>query len=124
MNVEVRGSAGQVQMDGGQHAVVMPDLGSGARIRFEQPGPAEREYQIDGSDTTSRNDRDVSQFNSVQAAAWYRLMAWLLDEDSYSRWQDIRLRDLNDGHLIAQGREAVDGPPATRSAGDHPDRGG
>ena len=108
VNVEVRGSAGQVQMDGGQHAVVMPDLGSGARIRFEQPGPAEREYQIDGSDTTSRNDRDVSQFNSVQAAAWYRLMAWLRDEDSYSRWQDIRLRDLNDGHLIAQGREAVE----------------
>src|SRR5258706_7414819 len=48
VSIEVRGADGVVAMDGSQHAVTVPDrIGGGAHIRFEQPGPVEREYQLD-----------------------------------------------------------------------------
>src|SRR5439155_1497492 len=52
-----------------------------------------------------------AQFASAQDAAWYRVIAWLRDEDSYSRWEGARLIDVADGHLIAEGREAVEASP-------------
>jgi hypothetical protein len=113
VRVSIEGSRGeaQVALDGGQLAVILPDLGPGAHVRFEQPGPAEREYQIDGSDTTARHDRDAAQFRAIQETAWYRALAWLRDEGGYSRWDDVRLVDLADGRLIAQGRAAVEASP-------------
>ncbi len=111
VGVEVRGSAGHVTMDGGAHDVQVPDLPPGARIRFEEPGPVQREYQIDGSDTTARNDRDSDQIRAEQNTPWYRFMGWLRDEASYSRWQNVQLIDLSDGHVIASGRDAVEASP-------------
>src|SRR5262249_5243605 len=94
VTIEVRGSDARVSLDGSQHDLRAPDIGPDARVRLEQPGPAAREYQIDGSDTTSRNDRDVAQFLSVSDSLGYRVLAWLRDEGSYSRWEDVRLVDL------------------------------
>jgi 4-amino-4-deoxy-L-arabinose transferase-like glycosyltransferase len=108
VGIEARGGAGQVVMDGSQHDVQVPDLPPGARIRFEEPGPVQREYQIDGSDMTTHHDRDPDLFRADQNTPWYRLMGWLRDEASYSRWQDVRLVDLADGGVIAAGREAVE----------------
>jgi hypothetical protein len=107
VSLEIR-EDGRVTMDEGARAIEVPDLPAGTRIRFEQPGPAEREYQIDGSDTTARNDRNPAAFRAVQNAPWYRLMAWIRDEGSYSRWQDIELVDLSDDHVIASGIDAVE----------------
>src|SRR5207247_2298330 len=71
----------------------------------------QREYQVDGSDTTTRQDREPAQFATAQTEPWYRVMAWLRDEDSYSRWQDVRLVDLGDARVVAQGRAAVEASP-------------
>jgi 4-amino-4-deoxy-L-arabinose transferase-like glycosyltransferase len=117
VGLEVRGSTGQVAMDGGQHDVQVPELPAGARIRFEEPGPVQREYQIDGSDTTARDDRDPDQIRAEQNTPWYRVMSWLRDEASYSRWQDVRLVDLSDGHVIASGRDAVEASPLPNAFG-------
>src|SRR5207249_1098647 len=47
-----------VQVDGSVH-VLSPDKRSPwAHLRLFQPDPTQREYQIDGSDVTSRKDRD------------------------------------------------------------------
>jgi hypothetical protein len=108
VSIEVRGAAGQVAMDGGVHDVQVPALPSGARIRFEEPGPVQREYQLDGSDTTSRDDRNPDQIRAEQNTPWYRLMGWLRDEASYSRWQNVQLIDLANGQVIASGRDGVE----------------
>ncbi|HEY2594563.1 MAG TPA: hypothetical protein VGK33_11745, partial [Chloroflexota bacterium] len=111
VGIDVNGSAGQVAMDGGEHAVQMPDLPPGARIRFEEPGPVQREYQLDGSDTTARGDRNPDQIRAEQNTPWYRFMGWLRDEASYSRWENVQLIDLSDGHVVASGRDAVEASP-------------
>jgi len=111
VSIEVRGRDGEVALDGSQHAVIVPEREVDAHIRFEQPGPLQREYQIDGSDTTTRNDLGPAQFVSAQDAAWYHVMAWLRDEDSYSRWEDARLVDLADGRVVAYGRGAAEASP-------------
>ena len=111
--IEVRGPAGQIVMDGSSHTVRLPDRAPGGHIEFHEPGPAAREFQIDGTDTTtpSRRDRDADQVRAVQGSAWYRFMAWLRDEGSYSRWEDLRLVDLADGRVIASGRDAIEASP-------------
>ena len=103
LSLEFRGDAGQVSMEGSVHSVSLPDPRPGMRLAFEQPGPPQREYQIDGSDTTSRNDRNRDEFRAIQDAPWYRFLAWLRDEGSFSRWQDVRLIDLADGRTVATG---------------------
>ena len=111
LTIDVSGTTATAQLDGSAHAVTVAALTPGAHLRFEQPGPAQREYQIDGSDTTSRNDRDPAQFPADQQSAAYRILAWLRDESSYSRWDDVRLIDLADGKTVAQGRAAVEASP-------------
>ena len=98
-------------MDGEAHAVEVLQLPPGAHIQLEEPGPVQREYQLDGSDTTARGDRECRPASRGDEHAVYRLMSWLRDEASYSRWQDLRLIDLADGHVVASGREAVEASP-------------
>ncbi|GAC1321397.1 MAG: hypothetical protein NVSMB2_18110 [Chloroflexota bacterium] len=87
-----------VTVDGHTHVVqssVGPDWRGIARV---SPGPAEREYQIDGSDTTSTGDREVGGFFSGLAGTpLYGVSAWLRDEGSYSRWENVRAVDLETG---------------------------
>jgi hypothetical protein len=108
VSIERKADGALIEIDGGQHSVSLAEPERAAHLRFEQPGPAEREYQIDGSDTTARHDRDPAQFRAVQDAVWYRVLGWLRDEGGYSRWDNVRLVDLADGRLIAQGRAAVE----------------
>src|SRR5579864_8031990 len=98
LSLTVHGTSGEIVMDGGTTDVTVP-VQPGARLHIEQPGPPQREYQIDRSDTTARNDRNPDQFKADQNTPWYRFMAWLRDEGSLSRWQDVRLIDLSDGHV-------------------------
>jgi hypothetical protein len=107
VTLDAAGATARISMDGGEYPVSLPELPAGSHLRFEQPGPVQREYQIDGSDTTARADRDQAQFRADQTAPWYVLMGWLRDEGSYSRWQDVRLIDASDGHVVATGADAV-----------------
>jgi len=93
VSLEIRGDTAQIGMEGSLHSVSLPDPRPGMRLAFAQPGPPQREYQIDGSDTTSRDDRNRDEFRAVQDAPWYRFLAWLRDEGSLSRWEDVRLID-------------------------------
>src|SRR5947209_1854682 len=53
VSIEGHSSFIKVTVDGQAHTLSSV-IGPGWRgVRFEQPGPLEREYQIDGSDTTS-----------------------------------------------------------------------
>ncbi len=73
-------------------------LGPGWRgISLEQPGPLNREYQIDGSDTTSTDDRRTVVIGDLMDSPLYQLDAWLRDEPSYSRWEHVQLVDLATG---------------------------
>ena len=84
-----------VTVDGQAHSLTS-SFGPGWRgITFEQPGPLEREYQVDGSDTTSTNDRDVRVLGGILDTPLYRLtvseaegrpqLAWSVDPDALER---------------------------------------
>ncbi|HLZ29859.1 MAG TPA: hypothetical protein VKV73_21275 [Chloroflexota bacterium] len=73
-------------------------LGPGWRgISLQQPGPLDREYQVDGSDTTSTDDRQPAALAGLLDSPLYHFDAWLRDESSYSRWERPRLVDLSTG---------------------------
>jgi hypothetical protein len=122
---EVRGGHVEVSMDGGKHAFDRDNL-AWDHLQFEQPGPAEREVQVDGSETVGRGDREPDYVGALAASPLYAIGAWLRDEDSFSRWEHVRLYDLDTGQEVAQGREAAEAvslPAAFRVEADlrHPE---
>jgi hypothetical protein len=84
----------QVEVDGAAHTVSSALGGDWRRLVLSQPGPIEREYQIDGSDTTSTTDRDTRFIASLLNTPLYRLDAFLRDEPGYSRWVRLGVTDL------------------------------
>jgi len=91
----------QVSVDGQSHAI-SSTLGGGWRgVAFEQPTPLDREYQVDGSDTTATNDRLLGRVAAVLESPLYRFDAWLRDESSYSRWEGTRVVDLASGQTLS-----------------------
>jgi hypothetical protein len=119
LRVTLEVSNGQVVIDadGSQHKFPAPTNSAWAHVQFTQPRPEDREFQIDGSDVTARKDRDPDQVRAWTGTLYYQFAAWLRDEGSFSRWEDVRLFDLANGTLVAEGREAVEAaglPPAFR----------
>jgi hypothetical protein len=100
-----RESALQVEVDGAEHQVPVAVASGWRGVEVEQPGPIEREYQVDGSDTTSTNDRNPAVMARLVGTPLYAFDAWLRDEGSYSRWEHLRVVDLANGQSIA-----ADGP--------------
>jgi hypothetical protein len=86
-----------VAVDGQVHPVkpAQPLIG----VQFI-PAPAyRREYQVDGSDSTNSFTFQPAYFARFGGEPYYRLQALLRDESSYSRWDDLVVRDAS-GHLI------------------------
>jgi hypothetical protein len=113
--LEVRGDALVVQVDGADHALSAA-LGTTWRgVVLEQPGPLLREYQVDGSDTTSTNDRDPRFLASVLHTPPYPFDAWLRDEGSFSRWERVRIVDPATGQALPARVVESDGPSGHRT---------
>jgi hypothetical protein len=91
----------QISVDGQSHTLSSALGGGWQKVALLQPGPLEREYQVDGSDTTSTNDRQPGLIRTLLDTPLYRLDAFLRDEDSYSRWENLRLTDLSTGQAVA-----------------------
>jgi len=77
-------------------------------LRFPAVAPHQREYQIDGSDTTNNFTFDPSYFAVEASAPYYRLQAWLRDDSSYSRWQDLVVRNGEGSVVTEQAQPAGD----------------
>ncbi|HMC69392.1 MAG TPA: hypothetical protein VKJ07_09580, partial [Mycobacteriales bacterium] len=103
VTIEGHGADLQVSVDGESHAITS-SLGGWRSITFEQPSPLQREYQVDGSDTTATNDRPVERFVGLLDSPLYRFDAWLRDESSYSRWERTRVVDLTTGQTQSPDR--------------------
>jgi hypothetical protein len=104
-----------ITTEGSTHTFQPPIDRPWTSVRLVQSDPTEREYQIDGSDVTSRKDRDPDEIRAFEATPLYQIAAWLRDESSYSRWDDARLVDLASGQTVARGVDAVEAarlPPA------------
>lgn len=100
VSVEGHGAALLITVDGQAHALSSV-LGPGWHgINLEQPGPLGREYQVDGSDTTSTDDRQPAVIRNLLGSPLYGFDAWLRDESSYSRWEHPRLVDLATGQVV------------------------
>lgn len=100
VTIEAHGAALQVSVDGETHRL-SSSLGGGWRgVLLEQPGPVDREYQIDGSDTTSTDDRDAAFITGLLGTPLYAVDAWLRDESSYSRWEHLSILDLTSGAAV------------------------
>jgi hypothetical protein len=87
----------QVTVDGAEHVLRSELIGGWRGVQLELPGRNDREYQVDGSDTTSSNDRDPALLDFPL----YGFDAWLRDESSYSRWEHLRVVDLDTGQPVA-----------------------
>jgi Dolichyl-phosphate-mannose-protein mannosyltransferase len=114
--LEVRGGHVEVSMDGGKHGFDRDSL-AWDHLQFEQPGPEDREVQVDGSETVGRGDREPEYIRGLAATPLYAVGAWLRDEASFSRWEDVRLFEAQTGQQLAEGRaasEAVSLPAAFR----------
>lgn len=98
--IEAHGRALTVSVENRPHAVTASVGPPWSGLTLESPGPADREYQVDGSDTTSTSDRDVATLAHLVGTPLYALDAWLRDEASYSRWEDVRATDLTTGHDV------------------------
>jgi hypothetical protein len=101
VSIEGHGAALTVSVDGQSHTLSSVVGPSFRGISLEQPGPLEREYQIDGSDTTSTTDRQLSLIQSMLSSPLYRFDAWLRDEASFSRWEQVRVVDLATAQSVA-----------------------
>jgi hypothetical protein len=103
--IEARSDQLQVTVDGQTHALTSALGGAWEAISLEQPGPLDREYQIDGSDTTVAEDRVRSAVKGLLDSPLYTVDSWLRDESSYSRWEHLRVTDLASGQTLGS-----DGP--------------
>lgn len=105
--IERLGQTLRIEVDGERRVVALPDQAAALGVRFEEPGPAEREIQVDGTDLLATQDRDRAHLEAIRATPLYAVAAWLRDEGSYSRWERARLWAA-DGRPIAEGRAAVE----------------
>ena len=73
--IEGHAAALQVSVDGQTHSLssVLGDSWSG--VALEQPGPLQREYQIDGTDTTSTTDRQTGVIDALLGTPLYAIDA-------------------------------------------------
>jgi hypothetical protein len=97
VTIEARGTLLRVVVDGAEHVLRSQIVGGWRGVLLESPGPNEREYQVDGSDTTSSDDRDAA----LLAFPLYGVDGWLRDEGSYSRWEHLRVVDLDTGQPVS-----------------------
>ena len=104
------GSNLTIDLDGGIKRFQLPWPIASFRIPPAQP--LEREYQIDGSDSVERRTFDPEHFAALSTTPYYRLQAWLRDEGSYSRWQNLVVRDDAAGIVALQ----ADRPPVQQIA--------
>jgi hypothetical protein len=88
-------------VDGASHPISSTLGGRWQRLTFEQPTPLQREYQVDGSDTTATDDRPRVQLTALLDSPLYRFDAWLRDESTYSRWERVRVVDLATGQTLS-----------------------
>jgi hypothetical protein len=91
----------QVSVDGETHSVPSSLSGRWQQLVLDQPRPVDREYQVDGSDTTSTNDRNPLSIAALLNTPLYRLDAFLRDESSYSRWERLAVTDLATGQAVS-----------------------
>lgn len=95
-----------VTVDGTAQQVRMPVAVT--TLRLPSPPPEQREYQIDGSDSTNNFTFDPAYFAREAASPYYRFQAWLRDDGSYSRWQRLTIRDANGGITVQEQRPPND----------------
>jgi hypothetical protein len=106
--VEVHDGQVVLDADGSEHVFKPPVPSPWSHVKLVQPDPTLREYQVDGSDVTSRKDRDPDEIRAMESNPLYQVAAWMRDEPSYSRWDDAKLTDLADGRVVATGQQAVE----------------
>ncbi|MHB8990491.1 MAG: glycosyltransferase family 39 protein [Chloroflexota bacterium] len=99
---EIRGdgSAMSFAVDGRTHLV--PLTGPPVAVSFPPAEPFRREYQIDGSDSTNNLNLDLAYFARIADSPYYRLQALLRDEDGYSRWRNLEIRDGGASPVVQQ----------------------
>jgi hypothetical protein len=102
VSVAADGRALTLIVDGTAQQVQLP--APVTALRFPSPPPEQREYQIDGSDSTNNFTFDPSYFVHEAASPYYRFQAWLRDEASYSRWRQLVIRD-GEGRIVVKADE-------------------
>jgi len=77
-------------------------------VRFAAAQPYQREFPTDGSDSTNNFTFDPDYFARIGASVYYRLQAFLRDDSSYSRWQDLTIRNGAGAITFHQARPGSD----------------
>lgn len=73
-----------------------------SQVTFASSSLLDREFQIDGTDSTNNFTEDAAYVISIVDTPYYRFQDWMRDADSYSSWRDLTLRDATTGRTLAQ----------------------
>lgn len=61
---------------------------------FIRNSPLQREFQIDGTDSTNNFTQDDTYLQRIADSPYYRFQAWMRSNETYSSWRDITAYDL------------------------------
>lgn len=106
VTVDVAGTRAIISVDGESHEVEWKTPTT--RLQVMRLPPLLREYQIDGSDTTSNGTLDLQYLERIKDSAYYRFQSWLRDEASYNRWTNFTLYDDTTGTVIGHGKSITE----------------
>ncbi|MGI8912541.1 MAG: LamG-like jellyroll fold domain-containing protein [Chloroflexota bacterium] len=106
--VRIDGNSTRLTIFADQQTLVAPLPQPLRALRFPTLDPERREYPIDGSDSTNNFTYDPAYFAQHAAAPYFRFQAWLRDASTYSRWQDLLIRDGQGQVVSMQPRPAPD----------------
>lgn len=82
-----------------------------SQVTFVSSTQLDREFQIDGTDSTNNFTEDADYVISIADAPYYRFQAWMRDIDSYSSWRDLTMRDAVTGRTLAQSPGVMSSQP-------------
>ena len=115
LTLDVSGNNVTLTVDGATHQFTTFTGSTWRGIRLDQPGPLQREYQVDGSDTTSTQDRQPLVIRDLLGTPLYQFDAWLRDEPSFSRWERVLVVDAATGQPVPSMTVESDGPTGHRT---------
>jgi hypothetical protein len=85
------GATAAIALDGQTYAISLAaPLQS---VEFPPLTPNQREYQVDGSDTTNNFTLDAAAIAQQATSPYFRLQSLLRDEATYSLWYGLAVRD-------------------------------
>ncbi|HLJ80058.1 MAG TPA: glycosyltransferase family 39 protein, partial [Ktedonobacterales bacterium] len=82
--------------------LTLPLPAAPSQVTFASSSALDREFQIDGTDSTNNFTVDPDYIISIADSPYFRFQSWMRDDSSYSSWRSIAARDAATGRTLSQ----------------------